>query len=93
MSTRCCCGKYSDVDGDGFIHNKTQHMPINTGSFCGPVDHHIIAALQEANKKLTEMIINLRNINSFPAKDIAPLYREVDMYLKERRKLWSTKKY
>ena len=49
---RCCCGKYSDVDGGGFISNKIQHMPINTGSFCGPVDHHIIATLHDKIKEL-----------------------------------------
>ena len=49
---RCCCGKYSNVDAGGFISNCTQHMPINTGSFCGPVDRHIIATLHDKIKEL-----------------------------------------
>jgi hypothetical protein len=61
---RCCCGKYSDIDETGFIHNNIQHMPI--GSFCGPVDHHTIKALQD---KIAELEADKERLDWFDSVD------------------------
>lgn len=73
-----------------WLEGRLQESVIDTetgdiiGIFSGNRDNALeVAKALNKHDAMMEMIINLRKINSFPAKEIAPLYRKVDLFLKE----------